>query len=162
MSAPFRRRGALSVWEMRFGPNMTPMVDVVMVLLVYFMASAALVGPEFFLRARVPAEGAGAGAAPSDPFALPAPTFRVRLRAARGGVEAEGLGPGALSGAALRERVERLARDLRGTEARVILEPARDVPYQDVVRVHDLFTGAGLDRVSLGRAADSPASVPHD
>ena len=32
-----RGRTALRQWELRFGPNMTPMVDVVMVILIFFM-----------------------------------------------------------------------------------------------------------------------------
>ena len=50
----FRRRAALDVWSMNFGPSMTPMVDVVLVILIFFMASASFVGPEWFLRAALP------------------------------------------------------------------------------------------------------------
>ena len=35
---------------LHFGPNMTPMVDVVMVILIFFMASAAFMGDEWFLH----------------------------------------------------------------------------------------------------------------
>ncbi len=48
----FRRRDASQRASLHFGPNMTPMVDIVMVILVFFMASAAFVGPEWFMAAQ--------------------------------------------------------------------------------------------------------------
>ena len=53
-----RGRGAA-----HFGPNMTPMVDVVMVILIFFMASAAFVGEEWFLFAAIPVQAAPGQAA---------------------------------------------------------------------------------------------------
>ncbi|MDX2148115.1 MAG: biopolymer transporter ExbD [Planctomycetota bacterium] len=47
----WNERTALGTYELHHGPNMTPMVDVVMVILVFFMASAAILGPEWFLNA---------------------------------------------------------------------------------------------------------------
>ena len=47
MSRSFRRRSALYTWQLQFGPNMTPMVDVVMVILIFFMASATFAGAEW-------------------------------------------------------------------------------------------------------------------
>jgi len=44
MSRRFRRRDARTTWEMHYGPSMTPMCDVVLVILVYFMASTSLAG----------------------------------------------------------------------------------------------------------------------
>jgi len=35
---------------------MTPMVDVVMVILIFFMASAAFLGAEWFLKAAIPSK----------------------------------------------------------------------------------------------------------
>ncbi|MEZ6319152.1 MAG: biopolymer transporter ExbD [Phycisphaerales bacterium] len=76
---PFRERGALAVHELHFGPNMTPMVDVVMVILIFFMASTALLGPEWFIRAHVPGDQAGAGV--GERFELP----EVRMEGSTGG-----------------------------------------------------------------------------
>ncbi len=54
----FKARSARSVYESHHGPNMTPMVDVVMVILVFFMASAAILGPEWFVRSSLPIRAA--------------------------------------------------------------------------------------------------------
>ena len=40
------------------GPNMTPMVDVVMVILIFFMTWMSFVGAEWFLRTALPKQGA--------------------------------------------------------------------------------------------------------
>lgn len=58
-----KARSAASVYTAHSGPNMTPMVDVVMVILVFFMASAAVLGPEWFVRSVLPVRSS---AAPSN------------------------------------------------------------------------------------------------
>ncbi|MFZ4431104.1 MAG: biopolymer transporter ExbD [Phycisphaerales bacterium] len=50
----FRNRSARATHESHYGPNMTPMVDVVMVILIFFMASAAILGPEWFIKSNLP------------------------------------------------------------------------------------------------------------
>ncbi|MFG0305256.1 MAG: ExbD/TolR family protein [Phycisphaerales bacterium JB040] len=62
-----------------FGPNLTPMVDVVMVILIFFMAAASFLGPEWFLRAGL-APAPPQGQAQSDwSGALPEVRLRVIL-----------------------------------------------------------------------------------
>src|SRR5215813_7077601 len=56
----FRRRNAQALYDQHYGPNMTPMVDVVMVILIFFMASTAFLGPEWFLKTHLPRAGAHA------------------------------------------------------------------------------------------------------
>ncbi|MCP2732564.1 biopolymer transporter ExbD, partial [Limnofasciculus baicalensis] len=51
---PSRKRNALAQHDLHYGPNMTPMVDVVMVILVFFMASAVFLGPEWYLKTAIP------------------------------------------------------------------------------------------------------------
>ena len=86
-SRSLRRRDALHNYSMHFGPNMTPMVDIVMVILIFFMASAAFMGDEWFLRAAIPFE-AGRGTAlnkPNDPLALPPERLDVLMDVDRQG-----------------------------------------------------------------------------
>src|SRR4051812_37590647 len=74
MRHTFRKRNAQALYDSHLGPNMTPMVDVVMVILIFFMASTAFLGPEWFLKTHLPAASA---APPSD---APEPTrLRVTL-----------------------------------------------------------------------------------
>jgi biopolymer transport protein ExbD len=66
------QRTAAGVYESHHGPNMTPMVDVVMVILVFFMASAAVLGPEWFVRSALPVRSQSA----SDSTA---PTIQIKI-----------------------------------------------------------------------------------
>lgn len=148
-----RRRGALDRWELRFGPNMTPMVDVVMVILIFYMAATALIGPEWFLRTALPSVGAGAAATLDDPFALPLARFDVRLsRDATGRTIADGLGA-AMSLDQLEAQLGLLGRDAGPSGVLILIAPDDTVPYRDVVRVHDSCTRAGITRVGIVDAA---------
>lgn len=147
--ASLRRRGALDRWELRFGPNMTPMVDVVMVILIFYMAATALIGPEWFLRTALPSVGSGAAAVPEDPFALPPARFDVRLsRDAEGRTVADGLGA-TMPLDELDAQLATLGRDAGSGGVLILVAPDDDVPYRDVVRVHDACTRAGITRVGL-------------
>lgn len=149
MSRALRRRGALHQWDTHFGPNMTPMVDVVMVILIFFMAGASFVGPEWFLPVAVPRTGAGA--APADPFVLPPARFVISLRSGPDGrTLASGLGSGEVQLDTLSGRLAALAEQTRGAALIVIVRPGPEVPYQDAVRVFDACTEAGIEQVGLG------------
>jgi biopolymer transport protein ExbD len=145
----FQNRGALRRWELRFGPNMTPMVDVVMVILIFFMAATALLGPEWFLRTALPGYGAS-GAAADDPFALPPARFDVRLSPdAEGRTVATGLGAAVLTLDDLETQLLTLGADAQDAGVLVLISASPDVPYRDVVRVHDACTRAGITQVGL-------------
>ncbi len=127
---------------------MTPMVDVVLVILVFFMASAAFLGPEWLLPVGVPAL-----AEPSDkpdPFALPTPRFEIHLQAgADGRVLVSGLGLQQASMDELAPRVHSLARAVPDEELIVVLVPDDAVPYDLVVRARAVCERAGARRVAL-------------
>lgn len=149
MRARFRRRDARAIADAHFGPNMTPMVDVVMVILIFFMATATFAGSEWFLRSALPRPSAEAGAA-ADPFALPPARFEVRLATgADGRTVAEGEGFGTLDLGSLGARLEELARGAAKGDLVLLVSPAPGVPYGDVIRVHDAATSAGWGKVGL-------------
>ncbi len=151
-----RRRGALDQHTQHFGPNMTPMVDVVMVILVFFMVSAAFVGPEWFLRTLLPQSAAkaastptGAGGATLGPLRItldmkldPADPTRVRV-SGNGLTDAT---PEAM-GQSLKKLTDGLAGEEVLSKIEVLIAPARSVPYREVVRMHELVSGAGITRV---------------
>lgn len=61
------------------GPNMTPMVDITMVILIFFMLCGNFLGAEHFLVSDVPLQANGAGVAP--PAGVPIPTkFTITVR----------------------------------------------------------------------------------
>lgn len=148
MNKPFRRRDARHTWEMHFGPNMTPMVDVVMVILIFFMASATFAGAEWFLKAGLPKEGASQKQG-SDPLALPPARFEVVLSSEAGRTVARGQGIGECDMAALPARLAELVKGLSAEEVVVIIRPEAGVAYPDVIRAHDAATAAGVKKVGV-------------
>lgn len=114
--------------------NVTPLVDIILVVLIIFMATAPLMDRKA-LRVDVPAakhhERAGLEA------------LEVTFDAARG-LRLAGVALGRPELAAeLRQRV------LSDPELRVILSADRALPYGDIIGVLDLIRGAGLRKVSL-------------
>lgn len=148
-----RPRTALQTWQLHYGPNMTPMVDVVMVILIFFMASAAIIGPSWFLKTALPPEGA-AGATEEDQLVR----LRVRL-GAEGGVEAavsnlpsDLLSPGEGSIGAFERWATELAARVGPERVVVLIEPAAEAAYEDVVRLHEAMHRLGIGKVGLAPA----------
>lgn len=139
------------------GPNMTPMVDVVLVILIFFMAAMGIAVREQYLRtgappakdAKAPASAA-ATEAPADPAQAPSAKAVLRMTRDSGRTVVSGLG---MERVPLGEITRRLA-DFKSagasTSVIVVVAPAGDVPYQDVVIVHDACAGAGISNVRLG------------
>ncbi|MFN8745734.1 MAG: ExbD/TolR family protein [Phycisphaerales bacterium] len=167
-----RRRGALDRSSMHFGPNMTPMVDVVMVILVFFMASAAFVGPEWFLKAliaRPPEQQAGnaGGEPPKTPPTAPASLSTIRLTIAIEVVEGRTLArlndePAReidLILASLSDVVRGLDPAVIAQQVEVLVRPGVGVAYRDVVRVHEGVQKLGIPRVGIAAEPDRPAAA---
>jgi biopolymer transport protein ExbD len=161
-SPAFRRRRALDVASLHFGPNMTPMVDVVMVILVFFMVSAAFLGPEWLLGSLVPrpapaagsgntAQGPGKGPTDTDPLATTPVRFTIDLRRSPAGNGQQAFASGAgLTDASIEQVVDALKKqvgDKQLTSVEVLIRPADGVPWGAVVHTHELCTKAGFVRV---------------
>lgn len=157
---PFRRRSALHQRSLHFGPNMTPMVDVVMVLLVFFMASAAFVGPEWFLKGLVakkapPPATPGAGVTPPvTPDLRPRPLEITLETAEGGGVVASGLRRVRVPMAEVLDALRVFCEGEDLTKIEVVIRPAPGVAMQDVVRLHEGCERLGLQRVGYGLSSE--------
>ena len=151
MSKGFRQRSALVSWEMHYGPNMTPMVDVVMVILIFFMASATFAGSEWFLRTAIPRQGPAESpkSDKGDPFKLPPARFELTLSRGEDGRTAIS-GPG-FSGtiADLPAQLRQLAAGASAEDMVLVIRPQAGVPYGDVIRAHDAAATAGIAKVGL-------------
>jgi biopolymer transport protein ExbD len=143
MKSTWRRRSAQALYEQHHGPNMTPMVDVVMVILIFFMASTAFLGPEWFLRTALPVQAAGAPAAE--------PT-RLTVMLTPGDSGATVASVGVFSGLSMAELDAKITEDALRTgpeDLVVLISPAPSVPYDDVVRVHETCARVGIIKVGL-------------
>lgn len=151
--SPLRRRNALALHELHYGPNMTPMVDVVMVILVFFMASASVLGPEWLLRTALPPQRRpAAAAAPDDLLRVTLALSRIQNSTQitlRRSDDPAGHTPRVVT--ALESDLAELARQRGPGQIAIIVMPQDDVAYEEVVRVHEYCAAAGLTKVGLGR-----------
>ena len=154
-----RRRSALAMYEAHAGPNMTPMVDVVMVILIFFMASAAILGPEWFLKTNLPRSVASA---PADESLLV--RVRVELVMDNGLARAkiDGGEPVEVSRVAdvLSRAMERssLALTQAGKDASdasiaanvaVLVKAQDEVSYEELVRVHEMARAMRIEKIGI-------------
>lgn len=154
-----RRRSALAMYEAHAGPNMTPMVDVVMVILIFFMASAAILGPEWFLRTNLPKTTTAAAADESLLVRL-----RVELvmdnglsRAKVDGGEPAPVGDvqAAMTGALARSKQALTQAGKDASDAAVaanvaVLVKTQDrVAYEELVRVHEMARALQIEKIGI-------------
>lgn len=164
----WQRRDARADYERNHaGPNMTPMVDVVMVILIFFMASTVIMGPELLLAAGL-ASPALADTESDPRFAIEQPEFVITLALTDSGTRVTGLGLVEGSIPEFIGAVRALAADLRGGgidgpadpdnagegdgaigRVRMIIDPADRVPYEAVIRVQDILGAAGFRSIGL-------------
>ena len=151
MSRPLQRRDAAFTRAHSIGPSMTPMVDVVLVILIFFMASTTFIGPEWLLRSALPRTPTEGAAAPSSgDFTLPPARFDLTLTTdATGATVVRGLGLSAGTVSECVTRIAEYAARLGSDRMAVHLDPAPDVAYSDVVRLHEACAAAGVQNVGL-------------
>lgn len=130
--------------------NITPLVDVVLVLLVVFILSAPLMARQLALDVSPPAPPHVAAAVSPDAPG-PAPVAVVELDAA-GGVRLDGR---ALDAAALRAGLQALAASHPGAEVR--LRANVGVPYGQVAALIGTVQAAGLSRIGFEAEASPRA-----
>lgn len=135
---------------------MTPMVDVVMVILIFFMASAALMGPEWLLRAALPRPQAAIPPANTVPMVIRV-VMNEGAAVARVTVGA-GSAPADCSMSDL-DAILGLAVKTHGAANLAVAISAEDAaPYEGLVRVHERCVAAGITRIALPDA--QPAAEP--
>ena len=152
MSRPLRRRDARFQRDMPFGPHLTPLADVVLVILIFFMASAALLAPEWLLRAGLaapePDQPGETIETTEETFDLPEAVLVFRIEPGReGDVSITGAGRDSMDA----DELEAVLRPMMADDASivVVLEPDEEAPYEAVLRAHEACTNAGVQRVQL-------------
>ena len=148
----YRRRGA-------FGPNMTPMVDVVLVILIFFMGAMGLAAAEQYLSTGAPppdasrdSESASESQTPADrsPRAQASRAI-LRMTVGPGGrTVVNGMGLTNVGLDTVADRLEAIVKAGFDESVIVVVAPASGVPYQDVVLVHDAAARAGITNIRLG------------
>jgi biopolymer transport protein ExbD len=129
--------------ELRAEINVTPLVDVVLVLLVILLLLAPM------LRDELPVELPVARSA-AEPGGAAVPTLTI---AADGGVSFDGT---PLPSSELAARLAAVYRERR--EKSVLLAADRRLPYARVVEVIDACRAAGIERIGVVTGGDGRAS----
>lgn len=117
--------------------NIIPLVDVVLVLLIIFMATTAFI-KESGLKMKLPAAST-AEVTPEEKRDLTVVLTRDNKTLLDGREMSEGAIQAAFT-----------MRARKDAQARVVIKGDESIPYRRVVRVMDMAKGAGLSRVALG------------
>jgi biopolymer transport protein ExbD len=138
---------------MHFGPNMTPMVDVVMVILIFFMSAAGFVLTEHSLASGLAGSSADGTEAIDDPLALPPAVWEVVLNAgADGGARFTGLGAQDAPLESLSNVAAETASRVGTANVHIALRVGASVAWDDVVRAHAVLRDVGITRIAMGGA----------
>ena len=120
--------------------NVTPLVDVVLVLLIVFMITVPAIVASAPIKVDLPTSG-------SVDMASELPPITVSVRRGDDGKVQIFLNDRQTDDAGLKEAVEDLG--LVKAEQRVNLAADRGIAYGDVIRVMDLLHGLGLKKISV-------------
>ena len=132
------------------GPNMTPLVDVVMVILIFLMLAGSFGASEHYLQSKVPIVSKGAG---HDSSVVPEDTnftITVDADADRFSARPDGMDPvndeATLKAALSGKLAEFVATGTPIDKVQVIISPGRVVQYGYLIRVYE----AALDAEAPG------------
>ncbi|HLO41838.1 MAG TPA: biopolymer transporter ExbD [Phycisphaerales bacterium] len=142
----FRRRlSAVEQRDLHYGPNMTPMVDVVMVILVFFMASTAVLGPEWMLKSALPVKTASAAQTVSDELVQ----IEVTLKMVEGRPVVDGEGIASADLVQLAAKLKDEAARSGPANVALLATCSGDVPYEVIVKLHELCHDLGISKIGL-------------
>lgn len=142
------------------GPNMTPLVDVVMVILIFLMLAGSFAGTDWYLVSNLPLRQGGGGAVQPPPGGFPEDEpleIRVDQNAARDGFVArvgqiQTSDPKVLT-AGLTKMREQFASAGKGPDkVQVILSPGRSVKYEHLVQVYQAAMDAQFKKIGFATA----------
>jgi len=140
------------------GPNMTPLVDVVMVLLIFMMLVGKFGANEHYLTSNLPISQTGAGGTPPPADFVPDEPLEVRVDsptqdrfvARAGQIQVT-------SGETLTAQLTRMLNQLKagGTppdKVQVVISPAKNVRYKFLIECYEAALRAGFTKVSFATA----------
>jgi biopolymer transport protein ExbD len=138
------------------GPDMTPLVDVVMVLLIFLMMVGKFGGANRYLESDMPISSSGSSNTQVDPNLIPKEPVVITViqptpeafRAVNGGK---------INAGDEKELQTQLTALLAGLKAagrklddiQVFIKPAKNVKYSHVIKVYTAATGAGFTKIGF-------------
>jgi len=142
------------------GPNMTPMVDVVMCILIFFMLGSSLT-PELFLQSDTAIDKTGLGNEETDQK-LPSVRVNIFLRRQGDDTLVSAFDSKLLKMDNIDDRDQSENRQIAAffeqkkktlsDDVQIIIVPEKRVPYQDVITIYDYCTKAQFKQVAFAPA----------
>lgn len=140
------------------GPNMTPLVDVVMVILIFLMLVGTFVAEKLLAQKSAVTPVASSASVAPDPTTMPEEPIFIRIEMATADrfiaridrFQADT--PDAVRDrlAGLLDSMKSIGRDVDSIA--VVIAPASDVKYRFVIEVYDATLQAGFEKVSFATA----------
>jgi biopolymer transport protein ExbD len=142
------------------GPNMTPLVDIVMVILIFLMLAGTFAGSEWYLVSNLPLRQSGGGQVEPPPGGFPDDEpleIRVDQNATRDGFVARAgqiqTGDPAVLKSGLTKMREEFAKAGKGPDKiQVVISPGRAVKYEHLVAVYQAAMDAKFDKIGFATA----------
>ena len=140
------------------GPNMTPLVDVVMVILIFLMLAGSFAGAEHYLVSNVPFTDKGAGGAPPPPGFVPDEPLEIRVDspvpdrfvARAGQITVDDATKLRVLLVKMRDQME--ANNTKRDKVQVVIAPGRNVKYKFLVEVYQAALQADFQKVGFSPA----------
>jgi biopolymer transport protein ExbD len=151
-----RLKGAKAV-HYDSGPNMTPLVDVVMVILIFLMLAGSFVGAEHFLVSNLPFSEKGAGAAAPPAGFIPDEPLDIRVDpratgdafvASAGQIRVDN-NQDALTTQLIRMRKQLNAAGKPTNQIQVKINPGKNVKYKHLIAVYEAALRADFEKVAF-------------
>jgi biopolymer transport protein ExbD len=141
------------------GPNMTPLVDIVMVILIFLMMAGSFGGAEHYLTSNIPLSQKGLSNAPPPPGWVPDEPLEIRVDQAGDGFRATAGRIRASDPAALTAQLATMREQLNGAgtptdKIQVVISPSKSVQYDHLIRVYESALNAKFEKVAFATAHD--------
>ena len=139
------------------GPNMTPLVDVVMVILIFLMLAGSFEKGGWFLQSNMPITQTGGGT--TTETGIPPATLELRVdnvpggdfRVTGGDINSTG-DRGSLKASLQRKRELLEAAGSPPETVQVLLMPGRSVKYDSLIIVYEAALRAGFTKVGFSQS----------
>ena len=139
------------------GPNMTPLVDIVMVILIFLMLAGSFGSDTTFLLSKQAIKKSGGAKAPLKPGEVPDTPIEIRVDNARDGLGfiATGTGlPPSTNADQIRnwfavKRTQMLNAGNKNDKLLVTISPSRLVKYHYLIDVYQAALQAGFEKVAF-------------
>ena len=140
------------------GPNMTPLVDIVMVILIFLMLAGSFVGTEHYLVSNLPYTPKGGGGQAPPPGFVPDEPLEIkvdmptegRFIARAGQFQTDDATQ--LQALLVKMRSQLTAAGKPPDKVQVVISPSRNVKYEFLVEVYQAALQAGFQKVGFAPA----------